>query len=149
LAYQKEKIMRRALSVTLIAVCMLGVSAFAPRDARADMTGDWAVDINWVQLFIDACFELTVNPEIVPGVHTSTLAGSGGILIDRGAVIIQLNPSSFPNLLYVGLNYQSPADEAVGGWQENTDVPNWGSHHMVRGACPVASEAAGVAATGG
>ena len=140
--------MRRALSVTLIAVCMLAGSAFSARDAKAVMTGPWAVDINWVAIFIDACFNLTVDPPVSPGIHTTTLGGAGGFLIDRDPLIIQGN-TSIPTLLYIALNYQTPADEAVGGWQQNTGVPNWGSHHMVRGACPPSADVDDLAATGG
>jgi hypothetical protein len=140
--------MRKTLLSTLMGVCIASSAAFTPRDATADMTGDWAVDINWVPLFIDSCFNLTVGPQVAPGVHSTDLAGSGGYLIDRGTVIIQVNPTGFPDLLYVGLNYES-SDEAVGGWQQNLAVPNWGSHHMVRGTCPVAASSGSAAATGG
>ena len=140
--------MRNAFLSLLMGVFIIGSIALTTRDARADMSGDWAVDINWVPLFIDSCFDLAVGPQIVPGVHTTDLGGSGGLLIDRGSVIIQVNPTSFPGLLYVGLSYQS-LDEAVGGWQENTEVPNWGSHHMVKGSCALAATGDTTAATGG
>lgn len=112
------------------------------------LAGDWIVDINWVPGFIDASFGLTLT-EIVPDTfYTSELGGAGGWAFESSPAVLVMGNTNLPGLLYVGLNYGAVQDEAVGGWQQNTDVPNWGSHHMVRGTLASAAGDAS-AATGG
>lgn len=139
---------KKSLIVMLIGICMVAGTALTRQDARADMTGPWAVDINWVPLVIDACFNYTVSPPVGPGLHPTDLGGAGGWLLELNPTVLVQGNVNFPQLLYVALNRPNPEDEAVGGYQQNLDVPNWGSHHMVRGSCPLAASGADNAATG-
>lgn len=135
----------RAFAVMLVAVCIL--LAAAPQDAKADMSGTWVVDINWVPLFIDASFQYTLRTVVPESFYTTDLGSSNGWAFESSPMVLIQGNTDFPGLLYVGLNYQG-LDEAVGGWQQNTDVPNWGSHHQTRGT--LASGAGdSAAATGG
>ncbi len=131
---------KRALVVMIIGFFMISVVSLAPKDAKADLSGQWTHYVDWVQLPIHGSWSTNWTAVVSELYYTDSNRWAYEY---SPAVTIYGFTSSVA--VYMGLNYQS-SDNAIGGWMQNTSVPNWGSFHSVRGALQGA-ESAG-AATG-
>jgi len=105
------------------------------------LAGQWTHYVDWVQLPIHASWS-TNWTAVIPGSYY-TDGVRWAYEFSPTVVIYGFTDSS---AMYIGLNYSGSPDNAIGGWMQNPDVPNWGSFHSVRGL-PQGSESAG-AATG-
>jgi len=132
---------KRALVVMIIGFFMVSAVSLAPKDAKADLSGQWAHYVDWVQLPIHASWS-TNWTAVVPELYY-TDGVKWAYELSPAVVIYGFTDAA---AIYIGLNYSGSPDNAIGGWMQNPDVPNWGSFHSVRGV-PQGVESAG-AATG-